>query len=200
MSAWWRFRRPGRDAQLVEELRSHLEMDAADRVARGEAPRQAAVNARRDFGNLGLVQELTRDMWAGIWLDRLWQDTRIGLRTLWRTPTFTVVAVLCLAVGVGANAAVFSWLEGILLRPYPGVAPQNRMVAIAGTVKGTPGYTSLSWPDFQDLARSSTGFSAFVADKITGATITGRDRADRAVGEIVSANYFSALGIRLARG
>lgn len=200
MSAWWPFRRLGRDAQLVEELRSHLEMDAADRVARGEAPRQAAANARRDFGNVGLVQELTRDMWAGIWLDRLWQDTRIGLRSLWRTPGFTVIAVLCLALGIGANAAVFSWLEGILLRPYPGVAAQRRMVAIVGTVKGTPGYASLSWPDFQDLARSSTGFSAFVADKITGATITGRNRADRAVGELVSANYFSALGIRLARG
>lgn len=200
MSAWWPVRRPNRHALLVEELRSHLDMDQADRIARGETPRQAATNARRDFGNVGLVQELTRDMWAGIWLDRLRQDTRIGLRSLWRTPAFTGIAVLCLALGVGANAAVFSWMEGILFRPYPGVASQDRLVAIAGTVHGTPEYTSLSWPDFQDLRRLSTGFSAFVADKITGATITGGNRADRAVGELVSANYFSALGIPLARG
>jgi len=71
MMAWWPFRRPGRSALLAEELRSHLEMDEADRVARGETPRQAATNARRDFGNVGLVQELTRDMWAAIWIDRL---------------------------------------------------------------------------------------------------------------------------------
>ena len=200
MMAWWPFRRPGRSALLAEELRSHLEMDEADRVARGETPRQAATNARRDFGNVGLVQELTRDMWAAIWIDRLWQDTKIGLRALWRTPAFTVIAVLCLALGIGANAAVFSWMEGLLFRPYPGVASQDRLVAIAGTVKGTPGYTSLSWPDFRDLERLSPGFSAFVADKITGATTTGRDRADRLVGELVSANYFPALGIPLARG
>ena len=200
MRTWRPFRRPGRDAQLADELRSHLAMDEADRIARGESPRQAAANARRDFGNVGLVQELTRDMWAGIWFDRLWQDTRIGLRALWRAPSFSIIAVLCLAVGIGANAAVFSWLEGILFRPYPGVASQDRLVAIAGTVKGTPGYASVSWLDFQDLGRMSTGFSAFVADKITGATLTGRDRADRVVGELVSANYFSALGIPLARG
>lgn len=200
MSPWMPFHRSGRDAQLADELRSHLDMDEANRVARGESPRQAAASARRDFGNVGLVQELTRDQWAGIWLDRLWQDTRFGVRALWRTPAFTIVAVLCLAIGVGANAAVFSWTEGILFRPFPGVAHQDRLVAIAGTVKGTPGFASLSWPDFQDLSRMSTGFSAFVADKITGATITGRNRTDRAVGEIVSANYFDALGIQLARG
>src|SRR5690348_6190132 len=159
MMAWWPFRRPGRSALLAEELRSHLEMDEADRVAHGETPRQAAANARRDFGNVGLVQELTRDMWAAIWIDRLWQDTKIGLRALWRTPAFTVIAVLCLALGICANAAVFSWMEGLLFRPYPGVASQDRLVAIAGTVKGTPGYTSLSWPDFRDLERLSTGFS-----------------------------------------
>jgi predicted permease len=175
-------------------------MDEAERVARGESQRQAASNARRDFGNFGLVHELTQDMWAGVWFDRLRQDTRFGLRGLWRTPAFTVIAVLCLAVGIGANAAVFSWTEGILFRPFPDVASQDRLVVVAGTVKGTAGYGPLSWPDFQDLNRLSTGFSAFIADKITGATITGGTRADRAIGEIVSANYFSALGVPLARG
>lgn len=189
-----------RDAELAEELRAHLAMDEADRVARGEAPRDAAAHARRDFGNVGLVHDLTRDMWSLAWLDCLRQDARLALRGLRRAPTFACVAVLCLALGIGANAAVFSWMEGILFRPYPGVAVQNRLIVIAGTAKGTPGYTSLSWPDFQDLGRLTTGFSAFVADKITSATITGGERSDRVVGELVSANYFDALGIALARG
>ncbi len=193
------YQRRNRDAELAEELRAHLAMDEADRIARGEAPRDAAANARRDFGNVGLVHDLTRDMWGLAWLDSLHQDARIAIRALRHAPAFTCIAVLCLAVGIGANAAVFSWIEGILLRPYPGVAVQDRLVVIAGTARGTPGYTPVSWPDFQDLGLT-TGFSAFVADKIIRVTITGGDRADRVIGELVSANYFDALGIRLARG
>ena len=77
---------------------------------------------------------------------------------------------------------------------------QDRIVAVAGTVRGTPGFDSMSWPDFMDLARGTTSFSSFIAAKITGATLTGSDRADRLSGLLVSANYFDALGVRLARG
>jgi predicted permease len=177
-------------------------MDRADRIARGESPRDAETHARADFGNVGLVQELSRDAWAGVWLDRLAQDVRFGARMLWRTPGFTAIAVACLAIGIGANAAVFSWVESILIRPYPGVVAQERLVAIAGTSKGSPDYTDMSWPDFEDLSRSSVLFSSFIAAKIIGASITGGDRPERAVGQLVSANYFDALGVRpvLGRG
>lgn len=194
--------RQDRGEVLRDELHAHLAMDQADRIARGESPADAAVNARRDFGNVGLVQEVARDMWTGAWLDRLMQDVRFGLRMLWRTPGFTIMAVLCLALGIGANAAVFSWIEGILFRPYPGVTAQDRLVAVAGTAKGEPGYSDMSWLDFKDLERASPLFSSFIAAKIIGATITGGERAERAVGQLVSANFFDALGVRpiLGRG
>ena len=81
--------RRDRERALRDEINAHLEMDRADRIARGESPSDAVLNARADFGNVGLVQELTRDAWAGIWLDRLAQDIRFGARMLWRTPGFT---------------------------------------------------------------------------------------------------------------
>lgn len=124
------WRRDHRADLLREEIDSHLRIDTDTRIARGEAPADAAANARKDFGNRALVHELTRDAWAGVWLERLWQDLRFGARTLRRTPGFTVVAVLCLTLGTGANAAVLSWMEGILLRPYPGVADQDRLVLV----------------------------------------------------------------------
>jgi predicted permease len=186
---------------LRDELKGHIAMDQADRVARGESPGDAAFNARRDFGNVGHIQDVTRDMWAGVWFDRLVQDVRFGLRMLWRTPGFTIMAVLCLALGVGANAAVFSWIEGILFRPYPGVVAQDRLVAVAGTNKGAPGYDDMSWLDFKDLERASRLFSSFIAAKIIRATITGGPRAEPAVGQLVSANFFNALGVRpMGRG
>ena len=194
------WRRDHRADLLREEIDSHLRIDTDTRIARGEAPADAAANARKDFGNRALVHELTRDAWAGVWLERLWQDLRFGARTLRRTPGFTVVAVLCLTLGIGANAAVLSWMEGILLRPYPGVADQDRLVAVAGTAVGADGFDSMSWPDFMDLSRGTTSFSSFIASKITGATLTGSDRADRLSGLLVSANYFDALGVRPARG
>jgi hypothetical protein len=145
------WRRDRRAELLREEIAAHIRMDAETRVARGETAGDAALNARRDFGNAALVHELTRDAWGGLWLERLWQDLRFGARMLRRAPAFTVVAVACLTLGIAANAVVLSWMEGILLRPYPGVAQQDRLVAIAGTARGTSGFDSMSWPDFMDL-------------------------------------------------
>ena len=141
-----------------------------------------------------------RDRWGGLWWERLWQDLRYGVRMLRRTPAFSIIAVSCLALGIGGNAAVFSWMEGILLRPYPGVAAQDRLVAVAGTAKGESGFSDISWPDFKDLEQGSTQFSSFIATKIIGTTLSGGDRAERAVGLLVSANYFDALGVRPVMG
>jgi macrolide transport system ATP-binding/permease protein len=194
------WRRDHRAELLREEIDAHLRIDTDARIARGETATDAAANARKDFGNRALVHELTRDTWAGLWLERLGQDLRFGARTLRRTPGFAVVAVLCLTLGIGANAAVLSWMEGILLRPYPGVAAQDRVVAVAGTAIGTAGVDEMSWPDFMDLSRGTSSFSSFIASKITGATLTGSDRPDRLVGLLVSADYFDALGVRPVRG
>src|SRR6185312_15468052 len=94
------------------------------------------------------------------------QDLRFGGRMLRRSPGFALLAILCLTLGIGANAAVFSWIEGILFRPYPLVVDQQRLFAVTGTNRGTPGHTDVSWPDWLDLQRSSTLVEAFIAEKI----------------------------------
>ncbi|HXM78033.1 MAG TPA: ABC transporter permease [Thermoanaerobaculia bacterium] len=199
---WIPWRPARREDELDEELLAHLHMAEADRIARGESPAEAAASARREFGNLGLVKEITREMWGGLWLERRVQDLRFGFRMLRRSPGFSLLAILCLTLGIGANAAVYSWIEGILLRPYPAVAHQETIFALAGTARGTPGFDVVSWPDFDDLRRSCTLFDSFIAEKITGTTLSVGDRAERVTGSLVSANYFHALGVHpvLGRG
>ncbi len=130
------------------------------------------------------------------------QDLRFGFRMLRRSPGFSILAILCLTLGIGTNAAVLSWIEGILIRPYPLVAHQDRMFALVGTTRGVPGHNGLSYPDFVDLEKDSTLFESFIIDRITGTTLSVGDRAERASMGIVSANYFDALGVRpiLGRG
>jgi predicted permease len=136
------------------------------------------------------------------------QDLRFGFRMLLRNPGFSILAVLCLTVGIGANAAVFSWIEGVLFRPFPAVARQDQMVAISGTQprgdKGSVGFgfTDVSWPDFLDFRRSCTLMDWFIVDRITGSTINIGERAERVAGSVVSSNYFDALEIHpiLGRG
>ena len=119
-----------------------------------------------------------------------------------RSPGFSILAILCLTLGIGTNAAVLSWIEGILIRPYPLVPHQDRMFALIGTTRGVPGHNGLSYPDFVDLEKNSTLFESFFIDRITGTTLSVGDRAERATVGIVSANYFDALGVRpiLGRG
>src|SRR6266567_1610570 len=135
-------------------------------------------------------------------MQTLLQDLRFGFRMLRRSPGFSILAILCLTLGIGTNAAVLSWIEGILIRPYPLVPHQDRMFAIIGTTRGVPGHNGLSYPDFLDFERNSTLFESFIVDQITGTTLSVGDRAERASAGIVSANYFDALGVKpiLGRG
>ncbi|MFI5227969.1 MAG: ABC transporter permease [Gemmatimonadales bacterium] len=137
---------------------------------------------------------------GGRFIEHFARDLRLAIRTLSRTPAHSLTVVACLALGIGPNAAVFSWMDGILLHPYPGVAGQTRLVAVANTVKGSPDLDEVSWNDFNDLETGTTAFSDLIVSKITGATITGGERAERVVGLLVSANYFQALGVRLLLG
>src|SRR5215831_3555630 len=98
------------------------------------------------------------------------QDLRFGFRVLRRSPGFSIMAILCLTLGIGTNAAVLSWIEGILIRPYPLVPHQDRMFALVGTTRGVAEHTGLSYPDFVDLERNSTLFASFIIDRITGTT------------------------------
>src|SRR5580698_2542844 len=98
----------------------------------------------------------------------MFQDLRIGARMLRRNPGFTTLAILCLALGIGVTTSVLSWIEGILLRPFPMVARQDRMVALTGIDRD--GRTDVSWPDLQDLRRNCTSIESFIAEHIAGVT------------------------------
>src|SRR5437773_4726927 len=112
--------------------------------------------ALRSFGGVEQTKELYRDQRGLPMIETTLQDLRFGCRMLRRSPGFSSLAILCLTLGIGANAAVFSWIEGVLLRPYPLVAEQERLFAVTGTDRGTPGHTDVSWPDWLDLQRNST--------------------------------------------
>ena len=196
------FRRRRLEKDLDDELRSHLEMAIELNARKGMSPADARREALRSFGGLEQTKEIYRDQRGLPMIETTLQDLRFGLRMLRRSAGFSILAILCLTLGIGANAAVFSWIEGILFRPYPAVAHQERLVAIGGTSRDEPRGTPLSWPDFQDLQRSCTLCETVFVSKITGTTLSIGDRAERTTGSIVSANYFDAIGVHpiLGRG
>jgi predicted permease len=183
------------EVDLDEELRSHLEMSIELNLRKGMSPSDARREAIRAFGGVEQIKELYRDQRGLPIVETALQDLRFGFRMLRRSPGFSILAIVCLTLGIGANAAVFSWVEGILFRPYPAVAHQERLLALAGTARGEAGHTAISWPDFVDLEKNCTQFDAFFVSKIMGTTLNVGDRAEVTTGSIVSANYFDAIGV-----
>ncbi len=118
-----------RDAELREEIAAHLKMAAADRVDRGQDPRDAAADARRELGNLSQIQEATRDVWGRRWLERAAQDVRYALRLFRSNPGFALVAILSLTLGIGANTALFQVVNAVRLQSLP-VADPSTLVEV----------------------------------------------------------------------
>ena len=112
----WRERK---DEELDAEIQQHLDEAVRDRMERGETAEQAQANARREFGNVGLVKEVTREMWGGAWLERLMQDLRFGVRMLLKSPGVTLLIALSLMLGIAANTTIFSIVNALLLAPPP---------------------------------------------------------------------------------
>src|SRR5438067_12834656 len=141
------FRKDRRDAEMAEEMQAHLDLLTERNIAAGMLPHEARNAALRQFGGIEQVKEIAREQRTWRWADEFLQDLRFGARMLRRTPGFSILAILCLTLGMGTNAAVFSWIEGILFHPYPTVAHQHRMFTLAGTTRGAPGFNQLSYPD-----------------------------------------------------
>jgi macrolide transport system ATP-binding/permease protein len=195
-------RRKHVDQELKDELHDHLEQQIQENLASGMSPEDARYSALRALGGMTQIEQQCRDARGGNVIENLVQDLRYGFRQLCRSPGFSSLAILCLTLGIGANTAVFSWIEGILFRPYPAVAHQERLLALSGTAQGESGATGISWPDFLDLQRNCALCDAFFVSKITSSTLNVGERAERTTGSIVSANYFDAIGVRpvLGRG
>jgi predicted permease len=196
------FRRRHLEDDLDAELRSHMEMAIELNLQKGMSAEDARREALRSFGGVEQTKEIHRDQRGLPMIETALQDFSFGLRMLRRSPGFSILAILCLTLGIGANAAVFSWIEGILFRPYPAVTHQERLLALTGTARGESGHTDISWPDLLDLQRNCTLIDSFIVNKIMGTTLSVGDRAERTIGSIVSANYFDALGVHpiLGRG
>jgi putative ABC transport system permease protein len=155
-------REPNNDFE--KELRNHLDLEAEEQSAEGISANEAADRARRAFGNTTIISEDVRAVWHPRWLETFWQDARYGLRQLRKNPTFTLVAIITLALGIGANTAIFSVIEGVLLRPLPFSDP-DQLVRIYSTKDGAPiipnGSGRPGGPsamDMRDFAQDSRSF------------------------------------------
>jgi len=198
------------ERELNDEMQFHLQAQVDENLALGMSPEDARLAALRSLGGSEQIKEQCRDARNVRFIEDFLHDLRFGFRMLWRSPGFSVMAILCLTLGIGANAAVFSWIEGVLLRPFPLVAGQNRLVAVMSTKltgnnsQGAAAneYDDTSWLDWLDFQRRCTLFDAFIADKIMGTTLSIGERAEQVAGSVVSANYFEALGVHpmLGRG
>jgi predicted permease len=187
--------RDRRTRELSDEMRAHLEMATADRIARGESPADAASHARREFGNVGLVREIARDRWSGAWTERLVQDVRIALRMLRRAPGFATVAILTIAVAIGATTAIFSVVDATLLHPLPFPHPEQ-LVRIEDDLLG-PGTrdVGMSTPEWHDLEQTGV-FQHISPAWFDDNNLTGMSRAQRVALMIVAPNYFALLGVK----
>ncbi|HET8925867.1 MAG TPA: ABC transporter permease [Candidatus Acidoferrum sp.] len=183
-----------KDNELEEEVRSHLEMAARDRVERGEENKEAERAAHREFGNVELVKEMTREMWGMGTLERLMQDLRFGVRMLAKSPGFAAAAILTLALGIGANTALFSVVNGVLLNPLP--YPQPEQLVTLHESKPNFDAGSISFPNFRDWQKENRTFSMMAVFRQYSFNLTGKGDAEQLKAQLVSSDFFPILGVK----
>jgi len=201
------FRYLRRKSDLREELESHLKMAIADRVGRGQSPAEARASAMRELGNVPLIADVTRDQWGWLRLEEWMRDTRYALRQLRKSPGFTLTVVITLALGIGANTAIFTLVQGILLRSLPVASPsslyrigdKNLCCYYSGFQKDNGEFNLFSYDLYLHLKEQSAAeFEQLSAVEAGGDSFTvraGSGLAKRMHSEYVSGNYFATLGV-----
>jgi predicted permease len=195
---------------LSAEIQEHLEEKIAELVVGGMSRREAAAAARREFGNVTLTEETSREVWRWPSTEDFFMDIRYGLRTLARNPGFTVVAVLTLALGIGANTAIFSLMNAVLLRALPVKNPSQLVLFGAGKWGGimdevpNRGWQLFSYPFYRQVQRDNSVFSDVTAissmpNEVHG-TIGEGSEPEAINARLVSGTYFSMLGVNAILG
>ncbi len=190
-------RNPHLRRDLEDELASHIDMRAEALRAEGWAPDAALREARRRFGSVNQIEEVTRELHVFTFLETLLQDVRYGLRRLRHEPGFTLVAVLTLGLVIGANGAIFSLMEAVLLRPLPFSKPEQ-LVYLRAKYLQTDN-VGIAPPDIQDYARARS-LSSVAGMMSQSVNLTGVDEPTRLFGAFVTSSFFSALNVRAAEG
>src|SRR5215470_8184799 len=187
------------EEELDDEVRFHLEREIEENIVRGMTPEEARYAAIRSFGGVERVKEESRDERGIRLLEELRQDLRYGARMLRKNPGFTLIAVLTLALGIGANTAIFSLVNTILLRPLPVREPQ-RLVSVFPTILRTGEALAFSYPNYVDVRDRNDVFSDLAAFHITGMSLSRNGNNEIIYGYLASGNYFEMLGIKAAMG
>jgi putative ABC transport system permease protein len=187
------------DSDLEEEMRFHLAMRAEEERENGIAPEEAQYAARRAFGSAMLLRETSRDLWGWAWLDRLVQDLRYAARVLRKNPGFTAAAVLTIALAIGANTAVFSLLEAVVLRPLPYPEP-DRLVTLWTVESKTQYAMNSSYPDFRDWEQQNHVFQSMAAFAGGSLNLTGGAEPQLIDSLRITSRMFEVLGVRPALG
>jgi len=190
------------DEALDAEVQGYVEMIAEEKMSAGMNPEEARRAARMEAGGVEQVKESVRAVRAGIWLDTFAQDLRYAARMLRKNPGFTLIAVLTLGLGIGANTAIFSFIDAILYKPLPVTAPEQLVDLYNFDAKYVDDfkYVPLSFPDYKDLRDQNHSFSSLLAFDETGIAIQGAEESQIVPAECVTENYFETLGVKLVLG
>ncbi len=183
---------------LDQDIRDHIAIETQENIERGMSPDEARSSALRKFGNVARVKEETWEVWSFTWLEQFLADVHFGVRALLKNPGFAIVAILTLALGIGANTAIFSVVQGVVLAPLPYPQP-NRLVMV---LESRPSLKQLgiSYPDFQDWQHGARSFDQMAALTWRSYDLTGPGISEHLDGMEVSSGFFSTLGVKLVRG
>jgi predicted permease len=184
--------------ELDQDIRDYIERETQDNIERGMPPEEARYAAMRKFGNVTRVKEETWEVWSFVWFEQLFADMRFAARTLRKSPGFTAVAVLTLALGIGANTAIFSVVKAVLLRSLPFQDPAHLVRVNESVAKG--GRSPVAYPNYLDWRAQNTVFQDMAAFGDCEMILNGKDKSDRVVCEQVSESYFPILGVSAILG